>query len=167
MSFDYYQILQISSTATNAEIKAAYRRLAKLFHPDKNPVAEEKFKQIKEAYETLIHCENRNKYDRKRNYDTDMRTQNNDTIKKQKTYTFTEQEIKRRQYYQGYYKSKKNIKWQKKVDIKPNYKELISILISIPITVALLLLLVSIYQKPKKEKGTCEISSKKVVSGIK
>jgi len=43
MSFDYYQILQIKPTATNAEIKAAYRKLAKLFHPDKNPGAEEKF----------------------------------------------------------------------------------------------------------------------------
>src|SRR5438045_576481 len=67
---DYYRILEVASNATSAEIKAAYRRLAKIFHPDKNsgnPAAEEKFKQIKDAYENLINPLRRKKYDDKRN----------------------------------------------------------------------------------------------------
>ncbi len=63
---DYYSVLGISKTATKAEIKKAYRNLAKKYHPDKtngNSVLEEKFKEISEAYEVLSHDENRKKYD--------------------------------------------------------------------------------------------------------
>lgn len=54
---DYYQILEISPESTVDEIKQAYRRLAKLYHPDvnKQPDAHEKFIEISEAYEVLIH----------------------------------------------------------------------------------------------------------------
>lgn len=54
---DYYQILQISPQATLEEIKAAFRRLARQYHPDLNPndpASEEKFKEISEAYEILL-----------------------------------------------------------------------------------------------------------------
>ncbi len=53
---DYYNILQIESSATQAEIKKAYRKLAHQFHPDKNqqdPYASAQFAEIKEAYEVL------------------------------------------------------------------------------------------------------------------
>jgi curved DNA-binding protein CbpA len=53
---DYYQILQIQPNSTLAEIKQAFRRLALIHHPDKNPndkYAEVQFKEIKEAYEVL------------------------------------------------------------------------------------------------------------------
>lgn len=50
---NYYEILEIRQGATDREIKVAYRRLAKLNHPDVNPQGEAKFKQIQEAYETL------------------------------------------------------------------------------------------------------------------
>lgn len=168
MSFDYYQILQLNSTATNAEIKAAYRRLAKLYHPDKNPSAEEKFKQIKEAYETLINTIKRNKYDSKRNYVKVTQARKNETEKKQKNYNHsTEAELKRRQYYQEHYKMKTRPAGYTTKTEKPNYKELTSILISIPVAVALLLLLVNIYQKPKKEKTHTELFSKEIISEIK
>jgi len=52
----YYKILNLNPTATLEEIKSAYRRLAKIYHPDVNPdnkLAEEKFKEILEAYEAL------------------------------------------------------------------------------------------------------------------
>ena len=151
--FDYYQILQIKPTATYAEIKAAYRRMAKLFHPDKNPHAEEKFKLIKEAYETLIDDVKRNRYDAKRNYDiTISQIKKTEPIKKQKTYTFTEPDLKHRQYYQEHYKTKPPYTQKAKASTKTNYKELTSILISIPVAVALLLLLINIYQIPKPEK---------------
>lgn len=63
---DYYKTLEINKDASNEEIKQTYRRLAKKYHPDKNPndkKAEEKFKQISEAYEVLKDAEKRKKYD--------------------------------------------------------------------------------------------------------
>jgi curved DNA-binding protein len=63
---DYYKILGVEKTANDAEIKKAYRDLAKKYHPDKNPgskTAEEKFKEISEAYEVLKDSDKRKKYD--------------------------------------------------------------------------------------------------------
>ena len=63
---DYYKILAIDKKATDAEIKKAYRKLARKYHPDLNPndkEAEKKFKEINEANEVLSNSENRKKYD--------------------------------------------------------------------------------------------------------
>lgn len=62
---DYYEILGISKNATDAEIKSAFRKLAKEYHPDKNKGsdAEEKFKEINEAYEVLSDANKRAHYD--------------------------------------------------------------------------------------------------------
>ncbi len=62
---DYYKILGIDKTATDKEIKKAYRKLARKYHPDVNPddkIAEKKFKEINEANEVLSNPENRKKY---------------------------------------------------------------------------------------------------------
>ena len=64
---DYYEILSVTKTATETEIKAAYRKLAIQHHPDKNPddhTAEEKFKEAAEAYSVLSDAQKRAAYDR-------------------------------------------------------------------------------------------------------
>jgi len=63
---DYYEILELTKAASQDDIKKAYRKLARKYHPDLNPnnkEAEKKFKEINEANEVLSHAENRKKYD--------------------------------------------------------------------------------------------------------
>jgi molecular chaperone DnaJ len=63
---DYYEILSVTRTASEQEIKSAYRKLAMQYHPDRNPgnhEAEEKFKECSEAYSVLIDAEKRERYD--------------------------------------------------------------------------------------------------------
>src|SRR5947207_12648274 len=64
---DYYEVLGVARSATDQEIKSAYRRLAVRHHPDKNPndaAAEEKFKEAAQAYAVLSDAEQRRRYDR-------------------------------------------------------------------------------------------------------
>lgn len=63
---DFYEVLGVSKTANDDEIKKAYRKLAKKYHPDLNPddnTAEQKFKEVSEAYEILSDKEKRTRYD--------------------------------------------------------------------------------------------------------
>jgi len=63
---DYYKILGVDRNASEKDIKSAYRKLARKYHPDVNPgdkAAEEKFKEVSEAYEVLVDKDKRKKYD--------------------------------------------------------------------------------------------------------
>ena len=67
MARDYYEVLQVSRSASAAQIKQAYRKLAMKYHPDRNPddaEAEAKFKEAAEAYEVLSNPEKKARYDR-------------------------------------------------------------------------------------------------------
>ncbi|KAI8136709.1 DnaJ domain-containing protein [Fennellomyces sp. T-0311] len=70
VQIDYYEVLEISESATSDEVRKAYRKLALKFHPDKNnePGAAEKFKEISHAYEILSDPERRQTYDHERRY---------------------------------------------------------------------------------------------------
>src|SRR2546423_7776253 len=67
MPRDYYEVLGVSRDASEADIKKAYRKLARQYHPDRNPgdkTAEAHFKEVQEAYDILSDKAKREKYDR-------------------------------------------------------------------------------------------------------
>lgn len=82
-SEDYYKVLGVDARASIEDIKRAYRALAKDFHPDKlqavsdamRRLAEEKFKEINEAYQVLSSPDGRQAYDKRREYSSEPRSQ--------------------------------------------------------------------------------------------
>lgn len=168
---DHYSILGLTKTASNAEIKAAYRRLVKIYHPDKNPNSYEaldKFRQIQQAYETLIDPNLRSKYDGKVSYTEYFNQQPKQAKQQQQTrgkkYSFTEEDLKRRQYYKEHYKQQyeagKKVNSQEE---KKQYNETRYILISIPLAIALLFFIINVYErsdKKSKVETTKQVNSK-------
>lgn len=150
---DHYAILGISKNATDAEIKSAFRKLAKIYHPDKGlntPEAKAIFEKILRAYTVLIDPVARRRYDYSRDY-TQQTSRTQTTSKKtqpkgQKNWTFTEEDLKRRQYYQQHYQTKKKAAEQT-VNKKQQkaYSDYKYVLLATPIAVGLLMLIISMF----------------------
>lgn len=155
---DYYTILGVTKTASDSEIKGAFRKLAKIYHPDKNPNnpnASSVFQQILKAYNTLINPHSRRRYDDS-HFETRAQstTQRQPNSKTQKQWTFTDEDLKRREYYKNYYKHAE--KTTAKTTPKPTYSDYKYILFATPLAVGLLMLVVSMFtaepttNKPKQ-----------------
>ena len=156
---DHYSILGLTKSATNAEIKAAYRRLVKIYHPDKNPnnpAAVEKFRAIQEAYDVLSHELSRARYDNRFSsaaYSYESPFSKASQKKEQgrtKKYTFTEEDLKRRQYYKEHYKQHNPRPKVNSEEQKKNFNEIKYMLISVPVAIALLFFIINIYNRGKE-----------------
>ncbi len=105
---DYYKILGVEKTADEEEIKKTFRKLAKQWHPDKNQgnkQAEEKFKEISEAYEVLSDSEKRRKLD---DFFNISQNQNKYTYKSTSTFTEEANEPEFSDFFKQFFKKKTN-----------------------------------------------------------
>ena len=168
---DYYSILGLTKTATEIEIKAAFRRLAKVYHPDKNPNdpnAKHLFENILRAYNVLSNHHSKRRYDHS-NYVTPSQThkQHRPGQKKQKEYSFTDEDLKQRDYYKKHYHAKKHTVSAESQ--KPHYSDYKYILYATPIAVGLLMLIVSFFNNepttevlPRKNEALVEANNSSV-----
>ncbi|MBA3680107.1 MAG: J domain-containing protein [Bacteroidetes bacterium] len=142
---NYYEILGVHSGASFAEIRSAFRRLAKIYHPDKNPLGKEQFAVILKAYETLSDPQLKSTYDYKLNYNRAITQTSSSNSKNSgtKTWSFDEKELKRRKYYEEHIKKYAKTKetYKQETEGKKHYNEFKYILFATPIAVALFLLI--------------------------
>jgi curved DNA-binding protein CbpA len=164
---NYYVILGVTSTAGFDEIKAAYRSLAKKYHPDKNQgnkTAEEKFKEIQEAYATLSNPEKRRRYDLKLNYGTSYTQPRRPASGPQYTgnaYSYAQQQAQyqARQQQQKYSYQYQQQQQQRKKPEAPDKSENYSIFVSVGIAVTLLYLIIT-YTAGTKEPVVKQLQHK-------
>lgn len=148
---NYYEILGLSYGAGIAEVKASFRHLAKLYHPDKNPEGIEHFTKILKAYEVLSDPGLKASYDYKLNYHQAQSQQQSKP--NTKTWKFDERELKRRQYYNEHIKkyAKQTSEYMAEAETKKNYNEFKYILFATPLAVVLFLLVMHLATRDREE----------------
>jgi curved DNA-binding protein CbpA len=156
---NYYIVLGVPNTASFEEIKAAYRELAKKYHPDKNPgnkAAEDFFKEVQEAYTVLSNPEKRKKFDLRFAYGQAQETNRKKTYSAPYTgnaYQYAQQQA---QYKHQAHRSTSTSKQNKKPDKSENHY----ILISVAIALVLLYFIISYSNdKPKHFYKTSKYDS--------
>jgi len=153
---DYYSILGLTKNATDIEIKTAFRKLAKIYHPDKNPDpnARQLFERILKAYDTLINPHTRRRYDSLGTTTVQPKQRQHHTSPKargQKEWNVEEEELKRREYYKKHYHHVKS-KVPHTEAPKTTYSDYKYVLFATPIAVGLLMIIVSLFNSaPKTE----------------
>lgn len=164
---DYYSILGVSKTASSIEIKSAFRKLVKIYHPDKNPNnpnSKKIFEDILQAYNTLINPNSRKRYDTLKDPGkTFIKSNTNQSRQRgQKEWSVNDEELKRRDYYKKQYQ---NAAKSSKVDFsKQTYNDYKYILFAMPIAVALLMLIITIFNsEPETNFNAVEKSPKKTL----
>lgn len=151
---DYYSILGLTKTATDIEIKTAFRRLAKIYHPDKNPNdpnAKHLFQSILKAYNVLSNTHSRRRHDDNSNFSSQpkQKTQaRNHRNRGQKEWETSDEELKRREYYKKHYHAKKSTVSQETP--KTHYSDYKYVLFATPIAVGLLMLIISFFSAEPK-----------------
>jgi len=141
---NYYDILGLSSGAGSLEIKTAFRRLAKLYHPDKNPSGKEHFTKVLKAYEVLSDPIQKSTYDYRLKYQSINSSQTFEPIKTgTKNWRFDEKELKRRQYYNDYIKkqTQEANSFQSDPQEKKKYSDYKYLFFATPLAVILFLLI--------------------------
>ena len=150
---DYYAILQVAKTASDEEIKNAFRKLAMKYHPDRSPGNEDTFRAILDAYNILSDPEKRRHYDSGRFYFDNYR-KNSSSLKttknKQKDYSFTEEDLKQRQEFAKRYREQFRKKQEEEAAKLPSYSDFKYIMISIPLAVALLFFIINSWKKDEQ-----------------
>lgn len=147
----YYDILGVHPQAGTTEIKVAFRRLAKIYHPDKNPRDKELFTSILKAYEILSNPVLKNAYDRKLRYN---QPEAGSPHKAQsKNWRFDEREIRRRKYYDEHIRQYEKAKYHNQTPKaeKKSYNDFKYILFATPLAVALFLLIVRLAVPDKRD----------------
>jgi curved DNA-binding protein CbpA len=147
---DYYSILGLTKEASGNDIKIAFRKLAKLYHPDKNPDnpnAKALFENVLKAYTVLSNPVTKKRYDNGYVVTTTQTPNPRKTTgkKPQKEYTFTEEDLKRRQYYQNYYQTKKQTHTAETKH--KSYSDYKYILFATPLAVGLLMVILSVFSE--------------------
>lgn len=161
---NYYDILGLPDFSDIESIKKQFRKLAVIYHPDKNPDGEEKFREIAEAYEILSDPEKKQKYDARLRYQLNFKEKKSYAHTKRSPYKeknpVDNREAARRKYYEQYYKRKSYEGYHE--NAKKVSNEFRNILIAVPLTVILFLWLISFFEKDRpNNKSTDEHHEKK------
>ncbi len=154
---NFYLILGIKNVASLDEIKAAYRELAKKFHPDKNPgnvEAEERFKEIQEAYAILSNADKRRKYDL--NFASNSYTANYNQRRSNAAYTGNAYQYAQQQAQYSRARSTQANSSKPVEQDKNEFKERYQILVSVGVAMLLLYFIISYANGRKTENAEIE-----------
>lgn len=125
--------------------------MAKLYHPDKNPHGKDQFERVLKAYEVLIDRPSRTQYDLKLKYNNTANFKAKKSTSVKKEWGFSEEELKRRNYYKEHYRKEYERYANQTNTVKRNYNEYKYILFAAPLAVGLLMFIVNTYEQTTEE----------------